>query len=33
MPTEICSVAKILIDKLHSRFDQLENNEVVMQSI
>ncbi|XP_025412986.1 zinc finger BED domain-containing protein 4-like [Sipha flava] len=33
MPTEICSVAKILKDKLHSRSDQLENNEVVMQSI
>ncbi|XP_025410795.1 zinc finger BED domain-containing protein 1-like [Sipha flava] len=33
MPTEICSVAKILKDKLHSRSDQLKNNEVVMQSI
>jgi len=33
MPTDICSVAKILLEKLHSRFDQLETNEVVMQSI
>lgn len=32
MPTEILSVSKILSEKLHSRFDHLENNDVVIQS-
>jgi hypothetical protein len=31
--SEICSVAKILTEKLHSSFDQLEINIVLMQSI
>lgn len=31
MPPEIRSMTNILLKKLYSRFDHLENNEVVMQ--